>query len=205
VHRTRNRPITAAVGLLATVALLAAGCGDDDTAAGDGEAAGAEETADEVPRSTTTIGNEPEGGSSGQVPDDPCSLLETSEIGQQFSGQGAVEAGRPLGVTSCGWPIGNTVSAVMVGVWDAPTDQPFEDFVVELLPLINFDPEAERNPSEVAVAGTEPGSALYEANMGSLWVHSGDTVFWLATRFHDDDPGAQDKLIALAELVVGRL
>jgi hypothetical protein len=129
---------------------------------------------------------------------------EPVDHGQQFSGQGVVEAGRPVGVT-CGWPIGNSVSAVMLGVWEAPTDQSFEDFVVEQLPLINFDLEAERSPSEVAVAGTDPGSALYEANMGSLWVRSGDAVFWLATRSFEDDPGAQEKLIALAELVVGRL
>lgn len=196
MHRTKTIIDAGLIAALLLVGAAACGGGDGDTdSSGGAGAAGLSEGAGD--------------GGGGGIPDDPCSLLERSEIEQQYGADGPVSEGEQIGYY-CSWNVGSTsdamapARAVMVGVTGGPAGQSLEDFVTQESPS-DFGIDVELNPTEVEVSGIATGDALYDAGMGSLWVRSDDLIVFASDLLGSDDPASQDKLIALAELVIDRL
>jgi hypothetical protein len=145
-------------------------------------------------------------GGGDAIPDDPCSLLERSQVEQQYGALGPVSEGERFGYY-CSWNVGATndttapVRTVMVGVTGDSAGGSLEDFVTQEPPT-DSGLDIELNPTEVEVSGIATGDALYDAGMGSLWVRSGDHIVFASDLLGSDDPSSQGKLIALAELVL---
>lgn len=193
-------------GLIAALLLVGAAACSGGGGGDGGDGAGG---ADVLGRSKGAGDGDGAGAGGGGVADDPCSLLERSEIEQQFGAAGPVSEGEPLGAY-CTWTVGSTgetsapAGAVTLGLASAPAGESLEEFVTRE-PSSDFGIDIELNPTEVEMSGIAAGDALYDAGMGTLWVRSGDQIVFLSDVLGTDDPSTQDKLITLAQLAIDRL
>lgn len=171
----RTRVVLA--GLLAAVLLGVVGCGDDTGG-------------DDNSQSGTAVPDSGEGAAS-DAELDACSLLDITEIGEQFGERGAVSVGQPSvqGTTSlCSWDIGDRTQPGSATLTLAATHTISQAIFDEL----TGDP--------VDGLGDE---ALLDGQ--SLHVRSGEGYFNLIVGIGDSDPVTSDSLITLAHAILDRL
>ena len=187
--RTRVRPGLAV--LTVAVLLGAAACGDDDGASG---AVGAGDADDEA--------GAPSGGAGTGDGDDPCDLLGVDELVAQFGAQGAAHEGQSqqgqspegLDAVSCIWEIGDTsdgVARVNLSIMVDPNESGAQFLATR------------RDASEDPIEAPSLGEGAF-VDFNGVYFLADDVAVQLSALLPDLD-GLQDKLVALAELVQGRL
>jgi hypothetical protein len=195
--RPRRRTIAVAGALALAVALAsvlsACGSDDDDTAAGEGAPdLGGETTAPPPPSAD-------EMASTG--PDDPCVLLEEAELEAQFGPSVPPGTG---GRSYCEWLFEDIESGakakIDLTIIERPQGMSTDDRWAELLAYQreHYDPAMLTGIGDDAyVVDNNPGRALT--------FRSGDAIVELSAGFYKAPPGTDEKLTALAQLVIGRL
>lgn len=192
MNRMRTR---ATSGLVAMLLVGAMACGDDgDTDVGSPGSSGQDDASE--------VGDfgDPGGEASESEDDiDPCSLLEVSDIEAQFGELGTFAEGESLGPT-CTWDLATrddfSTDGMDLSVSTALSNRPIE---------AEFDDLRETSEDPVDIAGV--GDDAFMASLGnSLRVLSGDHIMALNIVIEDSDiEGEQEKLEALAQLVIDRL
>lgn len=185
---------------MALLLLVAAGCGGDGNKdVGLGGGPGRE--------SAAPVGDVTAAGGNGGI--DPCSLLDAAEVQAQFGERGAVADGQS-DFASCVWDVGDQTQEGSGDVYVTgypPAGGSGEEQFASVREMTD-------NPVGVEGLGDEAFlqiTPLEESPLGVLettivTVRHGDLVLDVGANFGPPSiPDAQDKLVALAELVLQRL
>jgi len=188
--RSRRPRVVAAVALALTVSLLGA-CGSADAGAGDRGPNPAGETAPQPPPGAQEL--IPTG------PEDPCVLLEDSEVEEQFGGPVSRGAG---GRFHCSWSIDDPGTGTTTNISvNASLRRKGMSIDATWAELESEDEDA------IRLDGIGDGAYLVEdAVLGrALTFRSGDSILAVSARVYDMSSGTDEKLTALAKLIIERL
>lgn len=185
-RREGRRLLTAMVAV--AVMLLGAACSDEKkTAGGTGLGSGSDAAGE---------GTGDGGG------DDPCVLLEMSEIEAAFGERGAVAEGEALGF-SCTWDVGDVGGdGGILGLTSTRAVGSVEQGLTEVLGHLDGQPVEVDGVGDEAYF-TATGEGMFRASR--IDFRTGPWLVVVDAHFSPEPAGTQDKLVTLAQHVVDRL